>query len=74
MKIEHIKLLQQKLREDPEFKKMLIESAQEDGTCGFCISCGAERLCVEPDAEEYECENCGGPFVYGAEQIILIGL
>jgi hypothetical protein len=28
---------------------------------------------VEPDAEEYECENCGEPQVMGAEQALLLG-
>ncbi len=39
---------------------------------GYCTSCLAERDCVEPDAENYECEECGSLKVFGAEQIILI--
>lgn len=38
---------------------------------GFCIACGAEVDGVEPDAREYECEACGEPAVYGAEELLL---
>jgi hypothetical protein len=39
---------------------------------GFCILCGAEAEGVEPDARKYECETCGGPGVYGAEELLLV--
>src|SRR3954451_5263892 len=38
---------------------------------GFCICCGAEAGGVEPDARKYECESCGEPGVYGAEELLL---
>lgn len=38
---------------------------------GFCIACGAEADGVEPDAEGYECEVCGEPAVYGAEELLM---
>ena len=38
---------------------------------GFCICCGADALGVEPDARGYECESCGEPGVYGAEELLL---
>jgi predicted RNA-binding Zn-ribbon protein involved in translation (DUF1610 family) len=41
---------------------------------GFCTSCGAEVYGIEPDAREYSCEVCGKPTVYGAEELILMGL
>lgn len=41
---------------------------------GFCIECGALRDCCEPDAREYECEECGRHAVYGAEEIAIMGL
>lgn len=37
---------------------------------GFCVKCGAEADSVEPDARGYECESCGEPGVYGAEELI----
>lgn len=38
---------------------------------GFCVRCGAEAEGVEPDARRYECESCGEPGVYGAEELLL---
>ncbi len=38
---------------------------------GFCIRCGAEAEGVEPDARRYECERCGEPGVYGAEELLI---
>jgi|32_taG_2_1085360.scaffolds.fasta_scaffold29620_3 hypothetical protein len=50
-----------------------IEEAMESYT-GFCIECGAERDCCEPDAREYQCEDCGKNKVYGAEELLIMGL
>jgi hypothetical protein len=38
---------------------------------GFCVRCGADALGVEPDTRQYECEVCGEPAVYGAEELLL---
>jgi len=38
---------------------------------GFCICCGVDVEGVEPDARQYECEICGAPGVYGAEELLL---
>jgi hypothetical protein len=38
---------------------------------GFCIFCNAEAEGVEPDARRCECESCGEPGVYGAEELVL---
>lgn len=38
---------------------------------GFCIACGEDAEGVEPDARGYECEHCGEPRVYGAEELLL---
>lgn len=38
---------------------------------GFCICCGLECLGVEPDARQHECEGCGEPGVYGAEELLM---
>ena len=40
---------------------------------GLCVACGSVASCVEPDAERYECESCGGPFVWGIEQLLILG-
>lgn len=41
---------------------------------GFCLACGAQNGPVEPDARKYTCESCGAPKVYGAEELVLMGL
>lgn len=51
--------------------EMIMAAIEEDSNSGFCINCGAETDGVEPDAEEYMCDACGGPFVYGAEQLLI---
>jgi len=50
-----------------------IQEVSEDNG-GFCIACGAEAWEVEPDARKYECEVCGEPAVYGADEILIMGL
>ena len=40
---------------------------------GFCIICGETASGVEPDANEYICEGCGQPGVYGYEELMLMG-
>ena len=41
---------------------------------GFCLACGNIQSGVEPDARKYECESCGAPKVYGAEELVIMGL
>ena len=41
---------------------------------GFCVACGEEAFGVEPDARKYECESCGEHTVYGAEELVMMGL
>lgn len=40
---------------------------------GLCVACGEIASGVEPDAERYECEGCGDPFVWGVEQLLIMG-
>jgi len=40
---------------------------------GFCIACGGEHFGCEPDARNYECEECGEHQVYGAPELVLMG-
>lgn len=45
-----------------------------DSYQGYCTLCEAfTRDCTEPDAEEYDCPDCGENSVMGAEQAILLG-
>lgn len=39
---------------------------------GFCLICGADAEGVEPDAQRVECEACGKPAVFGADEILLM--
>lgn len=41
---------------------------------GFCLACGAVNDGVEPDARSYKCEACDEHKVYGAEELVLMGL
>jgi hypothetical protein len=41
---------------------------------GFCLACGAEHDGCEPDARNYECEECGERKVFGAEEILMMGV
>jgi NADH pyrophosphatase NudC (nudix superfamily) len=48
-----------------------LELVEEDSNTGICIKCG-NKQCAEPDARNYECEECGANQVFGAEEIILM--
>ena len=52
-----------------EYAMVLSESNE-----GFCLACGKTQSGVEPDARRYTCEACEAPKVYGAEQLVLMGL
>lgn len=56
------------------FDLELIQDAIESGSIGFCISCGDECYGCEPDARKYECPSCGKNAVYGAEEVLMMGL
>ena len=50
----------------------VLEAAQCHDGRGFCMACGAEAECVEPDARNYRCENCQEDQVFGAEEIFIM--
>ena len=52
--------------------QQVLAAIEADDNLGFCLACGAEAYCVEPDARKYECESCGEHKVYGAEELLLI--
>jgi hypothetical protein len=54
--------------------EQLEPALSSDESIGFCIECGAEHYCCEPDAREYKCEECEQFTVYGAQEILLMGL
>jgi hypothetical protein len=52
--------------------EQVMAAVEADDNLGFCLACGAEAYGVEPDARRYECESCGKPKVYGAEEILMM--
>ena len=53
----------------------VIEAAMTAGNVGFCTNCGQESADnCEPDAREYHCHDCGKNSVYGAEELLVMGL
>ena len=52
--------------------EQVMEAVEQDDCLGFCTACGAEAYNVEPDARGYECESCGEPKVYGAEELLMM--
>jgi hypothetical protein len=48
-------------------------ATEDDDNLGICLYCGDDAYGVEPDAERYTCEGCQQPYVYGAEQLIVLG-
>ena len=53
--------------------EQVIEAVSRDENRGFCLDCGADKDCVEPDAREYRCDSCGAFRVFGAEEILMMG-
>ena len=56
----------------------VIEAAQRSMTTldnpGICLACGEDADGVEPDARRYVCECCGERAVYGAEELLMMGV
>ncbi len=48
----------------------VMAAVERDDCTGFCIACGEEQSGCEPDARRVECESCGEPKVYGAEELL----
>lgn len=40
---------------------------------GICLECNEFQDCVEPDARNYLCDNCGKNEVYGMEEALIWG-
>ncbi len=41
---------------------------------GFCLACGEDADACEPDARNYTCECCGESEVFGAEELMMMGV
>ena len=44
------------------------EAMRSDESIGWCAECGAEHACIEPDAENYHCTDCGAHAVRGCQE------
>lgn len=44
-----------------------------DDNLGGCTGCGNLQGGCEPDARNYECEECGKRLVFGLEELALMG-
>lgn len=51
-----------------------VEMVQADDNEGICLHCDEETFGVEPDACRYPCEVCGVKAVFGASEILLMGV
>lgn len=50
-----------------------VEAAEID-MIGICVSCGKKTYDIPPDAKEAKCASCNLFTVYGAHQIMVMGL
>jgi hypothetical protein len=50
----------------------VMEAVEADDNTGFCLACGEEAYGVEPDARNYECEECGKRKVFGAQELLMM--
>jgi hypothetical protein len=57
--------------------EQVMDAIKRRDTCldspGFCLYCGQESEGYEPDARNCECEYCGQPQVFGAEELLIMG-
>ena len=51
--------------------ELIIEAIESDECIGFCTECGTEHYGVEPDAENYPCEECESLAVCGCELLLI---
>lgn len=59
----------------PSFTEAQAIAEDDMDYSGWCIKCGDwTHDCCEPDAHKYECPECECNSVYGAEELILLGM
>lgn len=65
----------QKIADRRSYRTFTLEQIAEASAlqAGYCVGCGAMREECEPDAREYQCDECKQPLVYGAEELMLMG-
>jgi hypothetical protein len=60
----------------PARRTFTLEQVQDASgmQAGFCLACGAMQEECEPDARQCKCDACGERHVYGAEEVLMMGL
>ena len=63
-------------RPGPKLRTFTIARVEEASTeqSGLCLNCGHMQEGCEPDARRYRCDSCKLDLIYGAEEIVLMGL
>jgi Zn finger protein HypA/HybF involved in hydrogenase expression len=56
----------------PTLKEIIEEQENYGGWCTYCEAWTHD--CCEPDARKYECPKCGNNTVFGAEELLIMGL
>ena len=51
----------------------ILAAAQSGDDIGFCRHCGNKQSGCEPDACNYECEECGVREVFGVGELLIMG-
>ena len=54
--------------------EVIEQAIESDEYIGYCLACGSEHEGIEPDAREYLCDQCSSHQVYGAEEILIMGM
>ena len=52
----------------------VMEAVEADDGTGFCLACGDQASGCEPDARGYTCDSCGEKRVFGAMEVLLMGV
>lgn len=67
-----------KTKKGTEFFKFFMTESEfvglDNDNEGLCVFCGESAFGVEPDARKYDCEGCDKKGVYGAQELLLMGL
>jgi hypothetical protein len=60
----------------PKWRTFTIQEVERASALesGLCLACGFMQECCEPDARKYQCDRCNECQVYGAEEVLLMGL
>ena len=54
--------------------RKIVRAVRRGDNSGYCITCGRRRKNTEPDAREVLCNRCKTNTVYGAEELLIMGV